>query len=117
MNAILKNLPILTLLAGAAGTAVACEPWRDDWMGRDKAAHFGASLALGVAGPRLTNEPWEAVGLALIPGVAKELYDAGQACNRFSWKDMGWNVAGAVLGVGGGYWMLGPSGVSWRMGF
>ena len=102
MNAILKNLPILTLLAGAAGTAVACEPWRDDWMGRDKAAHFGASLALGVAGSRLTNEPWEAVGLALIPGVAKELYDAGQACNRFSWKDMGWNVAGAVLGVGGG---------------
>ena len=57
MNAILKNLPILTLLAGAAGTAVACEPWRDDWMGRDKAAHFGASLALGVAGSRLTNEP------------------------------------------------------------
>ena len=55
--------------------------------------------------------------MALIPGVAKELYDAGQACNRFSWKDMGWNVAGAVLGVGGGYWMLGPSGVSWRMGF
>ena len=40
-------------------------------------------------GSRLTNEPWEAVGLALIPGVAKELYDAGQACNRFSWKDMG----------------------------
>ena len=66
MKAILKTLPILTLLAGAAGSAVACEPWRDDWMGRDKAAHFGASFAFGVAGSRLTREPWEAVGLALI---------------------------------------------------
>ncbi len=117
MNTILKSLPILMLLAGASSAAAACEPGRDDWMGRDKAAHFGASFALGVAGSRLTTEPWEAVGLALIPGVAKELYDAGQDCNRFSWKDMGWNVAGAVLGVGGGYWMFGPSGVSWRIQF
>lgn len=116
MKTIPKRLIILTLLA-TAGPTHACSPGRDDWMGRDKAAHFGASFALGVAGSRLTREPWEAVGLALIPGVAKELYDAGQDCNRFSWRDMGWNVAGAVLGVGGGYWMFGPSGVSWYTPF
>ena len=116
MKAILKRLPIFMLLA-AVGTTSACEPGRDDWLGRDKAAHFGASFALGVAGSRLTDQPWGAVGLALIPGVAKELYDAGQDCNRFSWRDMGWNVAGAALGVGGGYWMFGPSGLSWRIQF
>ena len=48
MNAILKNLPILTLLAGAAGTAVACEPWRDDWMGRDKVYIHGGSEAISM---------------------------------------------------------------------
>ena len=117
MTAISKQLLILTLLAGTAGATSACERGRDDWLGRDKAAQFGASFAFGVAGSRLTTSPWEAVGLALIPGVAKELYDAGQDCNRFSWRDMGWNVAGAVAGVGGGYWMFGPSGVSWRVQF
>lgn len=116
MKTISTSLLTLTLLA-AAGPNHACSVARDDWMGSDKAAHFGASFAFGVAGSRLTREPWEAVGLALIPGVAKELYDAGQDCNRFSWRDMGWNVAGAVLGVGGGYWMFGPSGVSWHTPF
>ena len=84
-----------------------------------KWALWGAGIVavVGVAGSRLTTSPWEAVGLALIPGVAKELYDAGQDCNRFSWRDMGWNVAGAVAGVGGGYWMFGPSGVSWHTPF
>ena len=117
MTAISKQLLILTLLAGTAGATSACERGRDDWLGRDKAAHFGASFAFGVAGSRLTTSPWEAVGLALIPGVAKELYDAGQDCNRFSWKDMAWNAAGAYVGVRTGNWLLGPSGVSYRVAF
>ena len=113
----MKNLSCLALLASLAAPAHACGPYHDSWSGSDKAAHFGVSAALGVGASRLTDDTATAVGLALIPGLAKELYDAGQDCNRFSWRDMGWNVAGAVLGVGGGYWMLGPSGVSWRMGF
>ena len=116
MKTISTSLLTLTLLA-AAGPNHACSVARDDWMGRDKAAHFGASFAVGVAASRLTNEPWEAVGLALIPGVAKELYDAGQACNRFSWKDMAWNAAGAYIGVRAGNWILGPSGASYRIAF
>ena len=112
------TLPIHPL--SVAVPAGALSPLRSSALFHEESSTGAAPtyyLGAGVAGSRLTTSPWEAVGLALIPGVAKELYDAGQACNRFSWKDMGWSVAGAVLGVGGGYWMLGPSGVSWRMGF
>ena len=54
---------------------------------------------------------------AELPGVAKEVYDSQQDCNRFSWKDMGWNAAGAYLGVRTGNWVLGPTGVSYRQAF
>ena len=58
-----------------------------------------------------------AFGLALVPGVAKELYDATRDCNRFSWKDMAWNAAGAFVGVKAGNWILGPSSVGYRLSF
>ena len=74
MKTISTSLLTLTLLA-AAGPNHACSVARDDWMGRDKAAHFGASLALGVAGSRLTNEPWEAVGLALMISAGPHAFD------------------------------------------
>jgi uncharacterized protein YfiM (DUF2279 family) len=65
----------------------------------------------------VTTDTWTAFGLALVPGVAKEIYDSQQDCNRFSWKDMSWNAAGAYLGVRTGNWLLGPTGVSYRQAF
>ena len=113
----LKNLSCLALLACLAMPAHACGPYHDSWSGSDKAAHFGVSAALGVGASRLTDDTATAVGLALIPGLAKELYDAGQDCNRFSWKDMGWNAMGAYVGVRTGNWLLGPTGVSYIKAF
>jgi len=113
----LKALATLILLAGLAGNVQACGHYQDDWTGSDKAAHFGVSFAVGVGASRLTTDTWTAFGLALIPGVAKEVYDSQQDCNRFSWKDMGWNAAGAYLGVRTGNWLLGPTGVSYRQAF
>lgn len=113
----MKNLTILFLLAGLAGGAQACGAHHDDWTGSDKAAHFGVSLALGVGASRLSDDTLTAVGLALVPGLAKELYDSQQDCNRFSWKDMAWNAAGAYIGVRAGNWILGPSGASYRIAF
>jgi hypothetical protein len=72
---------------------------------------------VGIGTSRLSDDTWTAFGLALVPGVAKELYDATRDCNRFSWKDMAWNAAGAYVGVRTGNWLLGPSGVSYRMAF
>lgn len=117
----MKNLPTLlsafALLASLSNAAAACGSRNDDWTGSDKAAHFGVSLALGVGASRLSDDTWTAFGLALVPGVAKELYDGTRDCNRFSWKDMAWNAAGAYVGVRTGNWLLGPSGVSYRMAF
>lgn len=105
------------LAVGVGGNALACGRYHDDWAGRDKAAHFGVSFALGIGASRLSADTPTAVGLALLPGLAKELYDAQQDCNRFSWKDMGWNAAGAYLGVRSGNWLLGPTGVSYVRAF
>lgn len=114
MRTLVNLIPTLALLAG---NAAACGTHNDDWTGSDKAAHFGVSLALGVGASRLSDDTWTAFGLALVPGVAKELYDSTRDCNRFSWKDMAWNAAGAYVGVRTGNWLLGPSGVSYRVAF
>ncbi len=117
MRTLATLIPAFALLATLSSSAAACGPHNDDWTGSDKAAHFGVSLALGVGASRLADDTWTAFGLALVPGVAKELYDGTRDCNRFSWKDMAWNAAGAYVGVRTGNWLLGPSGVSYRMAF
>ena len=43
-----------------------------------------------------------ATSLALLPGLAKEIYDGGQPQNRFSHTDMLWNLVGALAGAGVG---------------
>lgn len=113
----MKTLATLLLLAGLAANAEACRPYHDDWSGGDKAAHFGVSAALGVGASRLSDDPWTAFGLALIPGVAKEVYDSQQDCKRFSWKDLSWDAAGAYVGVRAGNWLFGPTGVRFQQAF
>lgn len=79
----------------------------DDWLGPDKALHFGASAlvagggyAIGAAafegyGPRLAL----GIGLGLAAGLTKELLDAAGLGDP-SGKDLVWDVAGVAVGVG-----------------
>jgi uncharacterized protein YfiM (DUF2279 family) len=93
--------------------AVPCVAAADDsWWGRDKALHLSVSLGLGAAaygGLWLTGDDAPEVKLALswslamLPGLAKELYDDGQPGNRFSGKDLLWDAIGALVGSGLGY--------------
>ncbi len=117
MKILATSLASLSIFTALAGSAQACGHYNDDWTGRDKAAHFGVSFALGACASRLSDDTWTAFGLALMPGLAKEVYDSQQDCNRFSWKDMGWNAAGAYLGVRTGNWLLGPTSVSYVRAF
>lgn len=79
----------------------------DDWLGRDKALHFGASaiLAGGAYGvSALVLEPrWARVtvgaSVALAAGAAKELYDLAGHGDP-SWKDFTWDLVGTAFGVG-----------------
>jgi len=80
----------------------------DDWLGQDKALHFGVSALLESGGYWLLREgagwtkPASLAGAAVMSlgvGLAKELTD-----ETFSVKDMAWNGAG--VGVGSGVWYL-----------
>jgi uncharacterized protein YfiM (DUF2279 family) len=95
-----------------ASSLAAGEVRADDWWGADKAMHLGVGLGLGVGaygGLRLldvSNSEARPVRLGLacfmasLPGLAKELYDAGQPGNIFSGKDLLWSTLGAVVGGG-----------------
>ncbi|MCA9674948.1 MAG: hypothetical protein KC464_07940, partial [Myxococcales bacterium] len=78
----------------------------DDWLGRDKALHFGASATLAVGGyavstiwlERHDQRAGAGAAVALSAGVAKELWDATGRGDP-SWKDLTWDVVGTVVGV------------------
>lgn len=73
----------------------------DLWNGSDKKVHFGISFIAGFAISQVEPNKPKAVAYAMIPGVAKELLD-----DRFSGKDLVWDLAGAIAGVYSGHWML-----------
>jgi putative lipoprotein len=79
----------------------------DDWWGEDKLLHFGVSMLLASGGYAASSfvleEPWQRAlaggAFALSLGVAKEGFDlAGHG--DASWKDLTWDGAGTVVGVG-----------------
>jgi uncharacterized protein YfiM (DUF2279 family) len=79
----------------------------DDLFGKDKALHLSVSFALGSAAQAglwlLGNDPRPVrlglgFGLALLPGLAKEIWDAGRPGNHFSGLDLLWDAVGAALG-------------------
>jgi putative lipoprotein len=78
----------------------------DAWLGPDKAEHFGVSAAIGAGSYALVRpiafEPPKArlfaFGVAVGVGAAKEGWDA-LGHGDPSWKDLGWDAAGALVGV------------------
>ena len=92
---------IATLVIGSASQA------QDTWTGPDKKLHFGGSFVFGLAaGFQFPNNKPLAFGLALVPGLAKELMDAQKGGTGFSHKDMVANALGAALGVYTSGWLV-----------
>ncbi len=96
---------LICLLLLPCMEAAAEEPMWDD----DKVGHLLISAAVGgsvYAALTLWGDDSRASrlllasGLALLPGLAKEIYDAGQPKNHFSSADMLWNLVGALAGAG-----------------
>lgn len=102
-RAILIVCVCVTLLTAFPATAQEVDPW----FGQDKTLHFGASAALATGGYGgsiwVLEEPWQrataGATVSLTLGTAKELYDLA-GYGQPSWRDMTWNVVGAVTGVG-----------------
>ncbi|MBK8479771.1 MAG: hypothetical protein IPL40_01130 [Proteobacteria bacterium] len=100
-QAMLVALLALGLLALRTGTAGA----NDRAWGRDKALHLTVGLAIGsgcygllwaAAADRAPTRLALCATLGLLPGLGKELYDAGQPNNRFSLLDLAWTTVGVV---------------------
>ncbi len=100
-------LAIMLAIASFGRSAPAQSAEQDPWFGRDKALHFGVSVALGAGGYALSipilDRRWQralaGASISLTAGAGKELYDATGAGNA-SWKDFTWDVAGTAVGVG-----------------
>lgn len=103
----------LPALAGAVlgcalcGGCAAIPLEHDRWTGHDKLEHFATAAAIGAGYIRAAGAPDhavrsrnEAVTLVLTLGGMKELHDARFPGKGWSWKDMAWNLAGALFGAG-----------------
>lgn len=82
------------------------EAQSDDWLGPDKALHFGVSAGLAAGGYALGAVFWDdytprfllGAGLSLAAGVIKELVDLAGPGDA-SWRDMAWNLVGITTGL------------------
>jgi putative lipoprotein len=78
----------------------------DDWLGPDKALHFGVSAGLSAGAYAASALAFEdraprlaiGVGFGVVAGAGKELYDAAGHGDP-SWRDFSWDVLGAVTGA------------------
>ncbi len=102
-------LPIcLALTLALAGSGCTTLPAREDdaWFGTDKACHFiaGGALSLSTVGAARQAKCDDGTAFALGLGVVftigsgKECHDTFIRKTYWSWRDMAWNLAGAILG-------------------
>ena len=106
-------VPLLAaaVLLGSSGCASLRRP-DDPWFGRDKLYHFAVSAAIGGGATQAAHEQdWNdvdagagAIGLAFVIGAGKEAHDKNVKRTYWSWKDMVWNVLGALAGAAAVSW-------------
>jgi putative lipoprotein len=97
-----RTLFLLAVVLGPGPTRAIAQ---DDWLGRDKALHFGASFALAGAGyaggAALSREPVVRLGVgatvAMAAGIAKEMAD--RSGGDPSLKDLTWDALGTATGL------------------
>jgi putative lipoprotein len=101
-----RGLALCAFLGVAVTSAGARAAEPDPWFGADKALHFAVSAGVAGAGYGVTtafaSDRWKALtvgaGAALAVGALKEGYDAAGSGDP-SWKDFGWDVIGAAVGL------------------
>jgi len=96
----MKTIIAIALALSSIGSVA-----QDKWNGKDKAEHFAVSFAVGFA----TGNQWPenkplAIGVAMIPGLLKEVSD--RSTTGFSGKDLVADLLGASLGVYSAHWLI-----------
>lgn len=71
----------------------------------DKIKHFAVEAALGTISGSIIEDKYLASAVALVPGVAKEIYDLKNPQSHCaSYYDLAWDLAGVITGVNLGHW-------------
>lgn len=99
-----KTLILFLLVVGLVSARPACavEP--------DKVMHAGASFALGfVAGNQWPYDKPKAFLWAMVPGLAKEVFDSRKGGSGFSRADLAADALGAAAGVFTSHWLIARS--------
>ena len=94
----------LLALTGAASA-------QDSWNGADKPKHLAASAFSAVVVEGLfvqTLHPVERFGLAMLPGIVKEISDMRRGGSGFSGKDLVADALGVGLGMAGYHVIVRP---------
>ena len=102
------SLPVLLLCLNAHA---------DNWTGVDKSKHFAVSGILGGAAYAYTHNRTQAFGLALLPGILKEVADSQSDNKTFNEKDLAWDALGAAVGVQAGHWIIDPERITYSAHF
>lgn len=72
----------------------------DSWTGNDKAQHAYYSAAIGLAAGSMIEDKKTAFFVAMVPGIAKEIYDYHHNDKHSaSYKDLAADALGAAVGV------------------
>ena len=101
-----RAVTFAAVLAVVAAASARPAHARDEWFGRDKALHFGASAAIAVGGyggtalftPEERPRLYVGGGLALLAGVGKEIADRYTGGDP-SLRDLTWDVIGTASGL------------------
>ncbi len=103
----LPDVPPPSALPASPGPADTTETPPDEWLGRDKALHFGASFLLTLSGQYVLVDKAElsngralpiSASTALALGLLKEIADSQRRQHPlFSWRDLAADAAGIVL--------------------
>jgi len=101
-----SRLAVVATLSAALLVPRVASADEDDFWGRDKALHFGVSVALASGTYAVSASFFEAryppillgAGVSLGLGVGKELADLA-GLGTPSWKDLAWDAIGTLTGL------------------
>ena len=122
MNIIEKAADVALATVIGVGLAATLLYWgssdaADQWTTKDKGEHIAVSAGIGTVSGLVIKDKWTAFGLAMVPGIAKEIWDSQHPNHTASFKDLAADAVGAAVGVYTGNCVLRAQSITCRMAF
>lgn len=108
MTSACKLITAILVILSASQISTAAEKKTDRWFGKDKFQHFGYSAFLSGGSYTVAYRHFErrsedsfviSIGLTFSLGAAKEYIDYREPGRTSSYKDLAWDIAGALTGA------------------